>query len=305
MQTINWYPGHMAKARRMLEENIKLVDMVIEIVDARAPLACRNPDFESLFKNKLRVVVLNKSDLSSKAQNKAWIEYFRAKGITAVELVSTSQAMRKTAVNMIERAGKPTVQRYLEKGIRKTLRAMIVGVPNAGKSTFINRIAGAARAQVGDRPGVTKAKQWVKVSDYLELLDTPGLLWGKLENENLAKHLAYIGSIRDDVLDIEEISALLLFDLARICPEQLKARYKKIDISEELPEEYLNAVCRSRGFILPGNVLDTERAARIVLDEYRGGKIAAVALENPEDDPDMSPKEEPEKNDPEDPDAEA
>ena len=271
----------MAKAKRMLEDNIRLVDMIIEIVDARAPLACRNPDFEALFRNKLRVVVLNKSDLSSKAQNRAWIEYFRSNGITAVELVSTSPSMRKSAVSMIERAGRETVQRYLDKGIRKTLRAMIVGVPNAGKSTFINRIAGAARAQVGDRPGVTKSKQWVKVSDYLELLDTPGLLWGKLENETLAKHLAYIGSIRDDVLDIEEIASLLLFDLARICPEQLVARYKKIDPKEELPEELLNMVCRSRGFILSGGVLDTERAARIVLDEYRAGKIAAVALENP------------------------
>ena len=283
MHTINWYPGHMAKAKRMLEDNIKLVDMIIEIVDARAPMACRNPDFEAMFKNKLRVVVLNKSDLSSKAQNKAWIEYFKSKGITAIELVSTNASMRKNAVAMIERAGRPTVQRWLEKGIRKTLRAMIVGVPNAGKSTFINRIAGSARAQVGDRPGVTKSKQWVKVSDYLELLDTPGLLWGKLDNETLAKHLAYIGSIRDDVLDIEEISSLLLYDLARICPEQLTARYKKLDPKEELPEELLNGVCRSRGFILPGGVLDTERAARIVLDEYRGGKIAAVALENPTD----------------------
>ena len=283
MHTINWYPGHMAKAKRMLEDNIKLVDMIIEIVDARAPMACRNPDFEAMFKNKLRVVVLNKSDLSSKAQNKAWIEYFKSKGITAIELVSTNASMRKNAVAMIERAGRPTVQRWLEKGIRKTLRAMIVGVPNAGKSTFINRIAGSARAQVGDRPGVTKSKQWVKVSDYLELLDTPGLLWGKLDNEILAKHLAYIGSIRDDVLDIEEISSLLLYDLARICQEQLTARYKKLDPKEELPEELLNGVCRSRGFILPGGVLDTERAARIVLDEYRGGKIAAVALENPTD----------------------
>ena len=202
MHTINWYPGHMAKARRMLEDNIRLVDMVIEIVDARAPMACRNPDFESLFKNKLRVIVLNKSDLSSKAQNRAWIEYFKKQGITALELVSTSPSMRKNAVAMIERTGKSAMEKAAAKGIHKTLRAMIVGIPNAGKSTFINRIAGAARAQVGDRPGVTKSKQWVKVSDYLELLDTPGLLWGKLDNELLAKHLAYIGSIKDDVLDI-------------------------------------------------------------------------------------------------------
>ena len=202
MQTINWYPGHMAKARRMLKDNVKLVDMIIEIVDARAPLACRNPDFEALFVNKLRVVVLNKSDLSSKTQNKAWIEYFRKQGITAVELVSTNPSMRKNAVALIERTGAETVRRYKEKGINKTLRAMIVGVPNVGKSTFINRIAGTAKAQVGDRPGVTKSKQWVKITDFLELMDTPGLLWGKLDNEILAKHLAYIGSIRDDILDV-------------------------------------------------------------------------------------------------------
>ena len=233
MHTINWYPGHMAKARRMLEDNLKLVDMIIEIVDARAPMACRNPDFEALFKNKLRVVVLNKSDLSSKTQNRAWISYFAKQGITAAEFISTQPSTRKRAIELIEKTGEETVRRYREKGIKKTLRAM-----------------------VGDRPGVTRSKQWVKVSDYLELLDTPGLLWGKLDNEILAKHLAYIGSIRDDVLDIEEISALLLFDLMRICPEALTARYKK---------------------------LDTERGARIVLDEYRAGKIAAVALENPTD----------------------
>ncbi|MBQ1684163.1 MAG: ribosome biogenesis GTPase YlqF [Clostridia bacterium] len=284
MHTINWYPGHMAKARRMLEDNIRLVDMVIEIVDARAPMACRNPDFESLFKNKLRVIVLNKSDLSSKAQNRAWIEYFKKQGITALELVSTSPSMRKNAVAMIERTGKAAMEKAAAKGIHKTLRAMIVGIPNAGKSTFINRIAGAARAQVGDRPGVTKSKQWVKVSDYLELLDTPGLLWGKLDNELLAKHLAYIGSIKDDVLDIEEIASLLLYDLMRICPDQLIARYKKLTSDIETPAEMLDGVCRSRGFILSGGVYDTERAARIVLDEYRAGKIAAIALENPDDD---------------------
>ena len=272
MQTINGYPGHMAKAKRMLEDNIKLVDMVIEIVDARAPLACRNPDFEELFRNKLRVVVLNKSDLSSKSQNKAWIAYFKQQGITAVELVSTNPSSRKNAIALIERTGAETVKRFRDKGINKTLRAMIVGVPNVGKSTFINRIAGTAKAQVGDRPGVT---------DYLELLDTPGLLWGKLEDETLAKHLAYIGSIRDDVLDVEELSALLLYDLMQICPEQLTARYKKLTADMKTPEELLDGVCRSRGFILSGGVLDTERAARIVLDEYRAGKVALIALEDP------------------------
>lgn len=283
MQTINWYPGHMAKAKRMLEENIKLVDIVIEIVDARCPMACRNPDFESLFKNKIRVVFMNKSDLSSREQNKAWIAHFKSQGITAAELVSTSQAAKKTAVSIIESAGRPVIQKYKDKGIRKVLRAMVIGVPNVGKSTLINRVAGAARAQVGDRPGVTRSKQWVKVSDYLELLDTPGLLWGKLENETLAKHLAYIGSIRDDVLDIEEIASLLLYDLMALCPNELIARYKKLGKEAEIPYELLEGVCRSRGFILSGGKLDTERAARIVLDEYRGGKIANIALENPTD----------------------
>ncbi|MBR5947480.1 MAG: ribosome biogenesis GTPase YlqF [Clostridia bacterium] len=284
MQTINWYPGHMTKARRMLEENIKLVDIVVEVVDARCPMACRNPDFESLFKNKIRVVFMNKSDLSAKEANKAWIARFKSQGITAAELVSTSQSAKKIAISIIESAGKPIIEKYKEKGIRKVLRAMVIGVPNVGKSTIINRIAGAARAQVGDRPGVTRSKQWVKVSDYLELLDTPGLLWGKLENETLAKHLAYIGSIRDDVLDIEEIASLLLYDLMRFCSNELISRYKKLDKNAEIPYELLEGVCRSRGFILSGGHPDTERAARIVLDEYRGGKIANVSLEKPGDD---------------------
>jgi len=284
MQTINWYPGHMTKARRMLEENIKLVDIVVEVVDARCPMACRNPDFESLFKNKIRVVFMNKSDLSTREINKAWIAHLKSQGITAAELVSTSQGSKKTAVSIIEGTGKPIIDRYREKGIRKVLRAMVIGVPNVGKSTLINRIAGAARAQVGDRPGVTRSKQWVKISDYLELLDTPGLLWGKLENEMLAKHLAYIGSIRDDVLDIEEIASLLLYDLMQLCPNELLARYKKLDNDAEIPFELLEGVCRSRGFVLSGGHLDTERAARIVLDEYRGGKIANVSLEKPGDD---------------------
>lgn len=280
MQTINWYPGHMAKAKRMLEDNLKLVDMIIEVVDARAPVACRNPDFEELFKNKLRVVILNKSDLSSKAQNKAWISYFKRNGITAIEFVSTVPSMRKNAISLIDKTGEEMVKRYRAKGINKILRAMIVGVPNVGKSTFINRMAGAAKAQVSDRPGVTRSKQWVKVSDFLELMDTPGLLWGKLDNEILAKHLAYIGSIRDDILDVEELASLLLFDLMKICPQQLIERYKKLNQDQETPEELLEGVCRSRGFILSGGVFDTERAARIVLDEYRAGKIARIALEN-------------------------
>ena len=284
MQTINWYPGHMAKTKRMLEENLKLVDMVIEVTDARAPAACRNPDFETLFENKIRVIVLNKSDLSSREHNREWIKYYKENGMTAVEFVSVKPAMRKEAIALIDRAGAPIVQRYREKGINKTVRALVAGVPNVGKSTFINLLAGTAKAQVGNRPGVTRSKQWVKITEHLELMDTPGMLWGKLENETLAKHLAYIGSIRDEILDIEELSGLLLCDLMKICPAALTERYKKLTADMDSPEALLNGVCKSRGFMLSGGVYDTERAAKTVIDEFRAGKIARVAIEKPDDD---------------------
>lgn len=279
---IQWYPGHMAKARRMLTENLKLIDVVVELVDARAPLATRNPDFDELFAGKERVILLNKSDLAAPEKTKAWIAYYRAKHITAMEIVSTNAGKKKEAVALIERAAAPVVERYRKKGVTKTVRAMIVGIPNVGKSTFINRLAGVNRAQVGDKPGVTKGKQWVKVSEYLEVMDTPGLLWPKLENETLARHLAYIGSIKDDIMDVEQLASLLLRDLTDVAPDAVRARYKACEVGMT-PEELLKAVCESRGFILPGRELDTERAARIVLDEYRAGKIARVTLENPDE----------------------
>ena len=284
MQTINWYPGHMTKAKRMLEEDLKLIDVVVEIVDARAPLACRNPDFEAMFKNKIRVMLLNKSDLSSPQANKEWIRHFSRSGIQAMEYVSIGANARKNAIALIEKAGEPVLKKYRDKGVSKTLRAMVVGIPNVGKSTFINKLAGVTRAQTGDRPGVTRGKQWVKISPYLELMDTPGLLWGKLDDQTLAKHIAYIGSIRDDVMNVEEIAGLLLMDLDRICPDALMKRYPKLAAVEQRDElePMLEGVCRSRGFILSGGICDTERAARIVLDEFRAGKIAKITLETPE-----------------------
>ena len=285
MQTINWYPGHMTKARRALEEDIKLIDVVVEIVDARAPLACLNPDFEELFKNKLRVMLLNKADLASPAGNRKWIEHFKKQGVPVIEYVSVNSNARKNAVSLIEKAGEPVLRKYREKGVSKTLRAMVVGIPNVGKSTFINKLAGVTKAQVGDRPGVTRGKQWVRISQYLELMDTPGLLWAKLDDQERAKHIAYIGSIRDDVMDVEEIAGLLLCDLYRLCPTELTGRYKKIEAVEDKNsiEAMLEGVCRSRGFILSGGVFDTERAARVVLDEFRAGRIAKVTFESPEE----------------------
>lgn len=275
---IQWYPGHMAKAKRMLSENLKLIDVVIELVDARAPRATRNPDFDELFAQKQRLIFLNKSDLASEAETKKWVAYYKSLGIKAMPFVSTSASKRKAALELIDSAASAQVQRLKDKGVHKTVRAMVVGIPNVGKSTFINRIAGESKAQVGDKPGVTRSKQWVKITPYLELMDTPGLLWPKLEEEKLARNLAYIGSIKDDIMDTEQLASYLLADLNAICHEQLSARYAKIDVDTSI-NDMLEYVCKSRGFILSGNKADTERAARVVLDEFRAGRIAKVTLD--------------------------
>lgn len=277
---IQWYPGHMAKARRMLQENLKLIDVVVELLDARAPAATRNPDFDALFQGKARVVLLNKSDLADPAASRDWVAHFRAQGMLAGAIVSTGNAGKKQAVALIEQAAAPRVQKMREKGVNKVVRAMVVGIPNVGKSTFINRIAGQTRAQVGDRPGVTKGKQWVRITQHLELMDTPGLLWPKLEVQRYARHLAYLGSIKDDVMEVDTLAASLLAELLQRCPDAVSARYAEVAPTLEMAA-LLPAVCRSRGFLLPGHEPDIERAARIVLDEYRAGRIARVTLELP------------------------
>lgn len=280
MEHINWYPGHMAKAKRMLEDNLKLIDVVAELVDARAPEASRNPDFDALFRSKARVLLLNKSDLSDPATNKRWIAYYKRMGIEAAEIVSTGAGAKAQTVRLIERASADVVKRFADKGVQKTVRVLVCGIPNVGKSTLINRIAGAARAQTGDKPGVTKGKQWVKITPHLELLDSPGLLWPKLGDDTQAQHLAFLGSINDEILDLEALAGKLLSALRALSPDALYARYAKL--GAETPEEtLLEGVAKSRGFVLKGGVYDTERAARIVLDEYRAGKIAKVSLEQP------------------------
>jgi len=277
---INWYPGHMAKAKRMLEDNLKLIDVVIELCDARAPLASRNPDFDALFQGKSRVLLLNKSDLADPASNKRWIGYYKRQGVEAAEIVSSAQNAKATAVRLIEKATAERVKRFEEKGVKKTIRVLIAGIPNVGKSTLINRIAGEKRAMTGDRPGVTKGKQWVKITPHLELLDSPGLLWPRLGDVALAEHLAFLGSINDEILNLEDLSEHLLSTLRTLCPDALYERYKKL--SADTPEgALLEGVAKSRGFILKGGIYDAERAARIVLDEFRAGKIARVTLEQP------------------------
>ncbi len=281
MPAINWYPGHMTKTRRMLQENLKMIDVVVEILDARAPLASRNPDFDDLFAGKLRVVLLNKSDLADSNATKRWITHFNRRGIEAVGISATGGSAKKIAVALIEKAAKPRVDAMKLKGINKVVRCMIVGIPNVGKSTLINRIAGQSRAEVGDKPGVTRGKQWVKITPYLELMDTPGMLWPKLEDQELAKHLAYLGSIKDEIMDSEELALDMLALLQATAPAQVMERYTKL--TPETPkEDLLKAVCLSRGFLLRGGELDTERAAHVSLDEFRAGKVARVTLEQPE-----------------------
>ncbi|MEN6635841.1 MAG: ribosome biogenesis GTPase YlqF [Clostridiaceae bacterium] len=281
MPAINWYPGHMTKTRRMLQENLKMIDVVVEILDARAPLASRNPDFDDLFAGKARVVLLNKSDLADSNATKRWITHFNRGGIEAAGISATGGSAKKVAVSLIEQAAKPKVDALKQKGINKVIRAMIVGIPNVGKSTLINRIAGQNRAEVGDKPGVTRGKQWVKITPYLELMDTPGMLWPKLEDQELAKHLAFLGSIKDEIMDSEELALDMLALLQAISPAQLNERYSKL-MPETPREDLLKAVCLSRGFLLRGGELDTERASHVVLDEFRAGKVARVTLELPE-----------------------
>ena len=278
---IQWYPGHMAKARRMLAESVKLVDVVIEMVDARAPASTRNPDFDDLFGTKPRVVVLNKADLADPEATRAWIRAYRARGWDAISFSANAGKGVKEAVSLVERAARPVVERMKAKGVNKTVRAMIVGIPTVGKSTFINRLRGSAAAKAGNRPGVTRGKQWIVVGPYLEFLDTPGMLWPKFEDKEAARRLAFLGSIRGEIMDNERLSAELLEFLRDRAPEGAKARLKIDMDAEKSGEQLLEEACRRRGWLLPGARPDTERASALILDEFRSGKMGRLTLEAP------------------------
>ena len=278
---IQWYPGHMAKARRMLAESVKLVDVVIEMVDARAPASTRNPEFDDLFGTKPRVVVLNKADLADPEATRAWIRAYRARGWDAISFSANAGKGVKEAVSLVERAARPVVERMKAKGVNKTVRAMIVGIPNVGKSTFINRLRGSAAAKAGNRPGVTRGKQWIVVGPYLEFLDTPGMLWPKFEDKEAARRLAFLGSIRGEIMDNERLSAELLEFLRDRAPEGAKARLKIDMDAEKSGEQLLEEACRRRGWLLPGARPDTERASALILDEFRSGKMGRLTLEAP------------------------
>lgn len=276
---INWYPGHMAKTRREMLNAMKQVDIVVELVDARIPGASKNPDIESMTGNKARILILNKSDLSDPAENQRWAEYYRGRGYTVLLGNSRDRNDRKPVLNAIREAYREKAERDAKRGIvARTARVMIAGIPNVGKSTFINNLCGAHRAEAQDRPGVTQNKQWVPLAENIDLLDTPGILWPKLENQSDAALLAVTGAIKDRILDLDGLSLLLLSMLSKYYPEQLKARYKLTSLSEK-NYDLREQIARKRGFLLPGNEVDTERTSVILLDEFRGGKIGRITLE--------------------------
>ena len=278
---INWYPGHMAKTRRLIEENLKIVDIVAEIVDARIPASSRNPDFESLLNGKKRIVILNKSDMADINTTKMWQEYFRSLGIAAITTDSKGKAGIKGFVPALKEALKDEIERRNRKGISgMPLRIMVIGVPNAGKSTFINALAGAKRAKAEDRPGVTRGKQWIAIDGGLDLLDMPGILWPKIEDAKTGLNLALTGAIRDEIMDMESLAARLLPVLKKDYSNLLFERYK-INEDTEDGNELLKLVAKKRGFLISGGELDTERAAKIVIDEFRGGKLGRISLEKP------------------------
>lgn len=276
--SINWYPGHMTKARRIMEEDIKLVDLIIELIDARLPLSSRNPDIDRIGNNKARIILINKSDMADKVQNNLWAEWFRAKGYFVVLINSKTGEGVRSINNTVALACKEKIERNKKKGIiNRPMRAMVAGIPNIGKSTFINTYAGKAYTKTGNKPGVTKGKQWIRVSKTLELLDTPGILWPKFEDKNIGIRLAISGSINDDILNKQELSLELIKFLNDNYPDSLKLRY---GIDEETsPVECLYKIAEKRGCLMKGGEPDTEKAAAVLLEDFRSCKLGRITLE--------------------------
>ncbi|MBQ8559362.1 MAG: ribosome biogenesis GTPase YlqF [Tyzzerella sp.] len=277
-----WYPGHMTKAKRMMQENIKLIDLVIELVDARIPISSRNPDIDELGKNKARLILLNKSDLAEEKQNDAWVEYFKNKGFSVVKVNSKKGGGIKSIQGVIQEACKEKMERDRKRGIlNRPVRAMVVGIPNVGKSTFINSLAGKACAKTGNKPGVTKGKQWIRLNKNVELLDTPGILWPKFEDQTVGLRLAFIGSIKDEILNIQELAAELIQFMKKYYTGVLAEKYNIVE--SEDPYKCLADIAESRHCLLRGSELDTNKAAMLLIDDFRGGRLGRITLEFPED----------------------
>lgn len=277
---IQWYPGHMTKAKRQMAEDIKLIDIVIELLDARVPLSSRNPDIDDLAKNKFRLIILNKVDLADEKYTLLWEEYYRGLGFSVVKLNSKSGAGIKSITNVVQTVCKEKIERDRKRGIlNRPIRAMIVGIPNVGKSTFINSFAGKACTKVGNKPGVTKGKQWIKINKNIELLDTPGILWPKFEDNTVGVNLAFIGSINDNIINTTELGYELIKYLMENYCNILSVRYN-IEVSDN-PVDILYSIAESRHCRLKGNELDLDKAALLLLDDYRSGKLGRITLEFP------------------------
>ncbi len=277
-----WYPGHMTKAKRQMQEDIKLIDLVIELVDARIPLSSRNPDIDELGKNKARLILLNKSDLADAKYNKLWAEYFVNKGFHVLEINSKSGTGIKSIHGIVQEACKEKIERDRKRGIvNRPVRAMVVGIPNVGKSTFINSFAGKACTKTGNKPGVTKGKQWIRLNKNLELLDTPGILWPKFDDQRVGMRLAMIGSMNDEILNISQLSIDIIHFLRNHYPGALERRYEISDLGDDY--DTLNKICVSRHCYLRGEELHLERAAGIVIDDFRSGRIGRITLEFPQE----------------------
>jgi len=280
---IQWYPGHMTKTRRMIEENLKYVDVVAEVVDARIPISSRNPDIDALAAGKPRLIVFNRADQADPVRNKRWMEWFKAQGLYVMETNAKTGNGVNQFPSAVRNVLKEQIARWKEKGqVGRTVRAMVVGIPNVGKSTFINRVARRKSAKVGDRPGVTRGKQWVAVDDGLDLLDTPGILWPKFEDERMGRNLAYTGAVKDEIMDTETLAFHLMEMLAAHYPQNLASRYGIAVPDGAAGWELLERAARKRGFLISGGEPDLERMANVLLDEFRSGKLGRITLEPPE-----------------------
>lgn len=275
---IQWFPGHMTKAKRQMQEDIKLIDLVIELLDARIPLASRNPEIDQLARDKARMILLNKADLSDPKVTSRWKEYFERQGMTALALDSRSASLRKPMQKAIMDATEKKRARDLRRGIKnRPVRAMIAGIPNVGKSTLINSLAGRAAAKTGNKPGVTKGKQWIHLRDNIDLLDTPGILWPKFEDQETGIHLAMIGAISDHVLQVEDLSLKVIHFLREAYPGALSDRYAVDEEKEDV--DILSAIALKRGCLVRGNEIDYRKTADLFLDEFRKGQLGRISIE--------------------------
>ncbi len=277
-----WYPGHMMKAKRMMQENIKLIDLVIELVDARIPLSSRNPDIDGLCAGKSRLILLNKADLADSRWNQQWTEYFKQKGFHVLEINAKNKTGMKGVQSAVREACLEKIERNRRRGIiNRPVRAMVVGIPNVGKSTFINAVAGRTCAKTGNKPGVTKGKQWIRLNKDLELLDTPGILWPKFDAQETGRNLAFIGSMNDEILQKTELAVELLTFLSMHYREELQARYQFSEAGAE-PLDLLTEICESRKCYKKGGEVDHEKGASLLLEDFRSGRIGTITLERPE-----------------------